>query len=132
MIAILSRRLAMQALLALIISRNLAPPSFADSGSDDSDNDSDSDNESDDQDQDEHDDLDSSGREQKEIRDAVAGSKAVSLSKLLEHIKRSYDGEVLDIRLRSQKGNYFYAIKMISTAGRIFRLQLNAQTLAKF
>lgn len=129
----LSRRLALNLLLGLLASPALCLPGYADGGG--GDDSSSGSGDSDNGDRDDHDDDDeqneTSDREQKEIRDAVEAKKSVPLAKLLSHVRLNYDGEILDVRFRKSSGNYFYFVKMLSPAGRIFILKLDAKTLAK-
>lgn len=129
MTAKLSRRFAFQLMFGLLACSAMPSSSYADGGDDD--NSGGGDESDDDRDENNDDDNDNDDREQKEIREAARGANVTSLGKLLKHVRSNFQGEILDVRLRKKKGNYFYSIKMLSPAGRIFNVKLDAKTLAK-
>jgi hypothetical protein len=66
--------------------------------------------------------------EQDQALEAVRSGEAQPLAKLLPRIERRYRSRVIDASLRRAKGVLVYDLKMLSDAGRIFRVSVNAVT----
>lgn len=93
------------------------------SGSDDSDDDDDDDDNSDD----DHD----VGSEARLAREAVSHGDAVSLRRLMKHLKTNYPGRVLDVDLKRIGSAFQYRVKILQTNGKVTRLHLDAVTLRR-
>lgn len=86
----------------------------------------------DDDDDDDDSDDDSGGRRDNDhdrAIKAVKRGKAVSLTKLRDHLSQNYPGKVLDVSLRRSSGDYFYNVRILAKGNRLRVLSLNALTL---
>jgi uncharacterized membrane protein YkoI len=73
-------------------------------------------------------------RSQNEISNAanaVKSGKAVSLRKLMSHVKANYGGKVLDVKLNRGLFRYSYRVKHLGSNGRLQTLRLDALSLKK-
>lgn len=66
--------------------------------------------------------------EQDQALRAVRSGAARPLAELLPGIEERYRGQVIDAALRQSKGALVYDLKLISEAGHIFRVSINAMT----
>jgi uncharacterized membrane protein YkoI len=101
------------------------------SGSSNSGSGKDSEEDSDDSDDDSDEDEDAriGSLEASAAKAAVSAGKAVSLTKLIEFIKRNYPGKILDVDLKRSSGRYQYRIKILQVTGKVVKLRLDAMTL---
>ena len=60
--------------------------------------------------------------------DAVSQGKALPLRTLIPQIERKYHGRVIDAALRREGRKLVYALKMLSPAGRVFVVAIDAAT----
>lgn len=85
----------------------------------------------DDHDDDDDDDGDDDDSEADEAKSAVGEGRAVSMRRLLQHLKQNYPGRVLDVDLKRSSGRYHYRVKVLQPSGRVLRLRLDAVTLQR-
>jgi uncharacterized membrane protein YkoI len=127
-----------------LLSSTMAQPSYADGNDKENNERGETEKSGKDQDNDDDDNSGSSAgqnnqgtnqvsteNEQERIRKAAKADEAVPLERLLSHVSKLYPGVVLDLHLRRSKSIYVYSVKMLSPAGRIFRLKLNAKSLVE-
>ncbi len=82
-------------------------------------------------DDDDDDDGDDDDSEADEAKSAVGEGRAVSMRRLLQHLKQNYPGRVLDVDLKRSSGRYHYRVKVLQPSGRVLRLRLDAVTLQR-
>jgi hypothetical protein len=62
---------------------------------------------------------------------AVNSGEAVSLQKLVAHLKAKYPGRILSVSLTRRFGSYVYKVRVLGEKNKIMRLTLDAKTLAR-
>jgi hypothetical protein len=62
---------------------------------------------------------------------AVSHGEAVSLNKLLNHIKATYEGAVINVELVRLQGRYFYKVKILTSDNTLRVVQLDALKLTE-
>jgi hypothetical protein len=68
---------------------------------------------------------------QNQVRDVVQSGKAVSLPLVLAYMDNYYQGQVLDIKLRSSLFGYYYDVKYLDASNHLLTVALDAKTLTK-
>lgn len=61
-------------------------------------------------------------------RAAVQAGEVMPLAALLEGLKRSHPGEVLEVELEREDGRWVYEIKLLQPDGQLLKLELDART----
>jgi uncharacterized membrane protein YkoI len=61
-------------------------------------------------------------------RAAVQAGAVLPLATVLERLKRSHPGQVLEVELEQEGGRWAYEIKLLQADGQLLRLQLDAST----
>ena len=61
-------------------------------------------------------------------RHAVQSGQIRPLSEVLDALKKSHPGQVLEVELEQDDGQWLYEIKLLQTDGRLIKLKVNART----
>jgi hypothetical protein len=66
--------------------------------------------------------------EQAEVRQAVASGEAQSLGDIIPALHKAAPGRILNISFRPGSGGYIYVFAVLTNAGRIFDVSVDAKT----
>ena len=61
-------------------------------------------------------------------RRAVEAGQVLPLPAVLEHLQRAVPGQVLEVELEQEGGRWIYEIKLITPAGQLTKVKLDART----
>jgi uncharacterized membrane protein YkoI len=61
-------------------------------------------------------------------RAAVQAGDVLPLATVLERLKRSHPGQVLEVELEQEDGRWVYEIKLLQADGQLLKLELDART----
>lgn len=61
-------------------------------------------------------------------RAAVQAGQVLPLATVLQRLQRSHPGQVLEVELEREHGQWVYEIKLLQDGGRLLRLELDAAT----
>jgi uncharacterized membrane protein YkoI len=68
------------------------------------------------------------GGDHDRARDALQASEALPLATLLEQLRRSHPGQVLDIEIDQEDGRLIYEVKLLHNNGQLLKLEIDAAT----
>ena len=60
-------------------------------------------------------------------RQAVAAGEVLPLRTILERIEREYPGQIMEVELDREKGEWLYEIKVLRKNGALVKLKINAR-----
>ena len=60
-------------------------------------------------------------------RQAVAAGEVLPLRTILERIEREYPGQVMEVELEREKGEWVYEVKVLRKNGVLVKLKINAR-----
>jgi len=61
-------------------------------------------------------------------RAAVRAGEVLPLHVVLERVAREHPGNVLEVELEREKGQWFYELKILQSGGSLLRLKVDART----
>lgn len=67
-------------------------------------------------------------REQDAVREALRRGEILSLSKILAIASEKVPGDVLKVELEREDGTLIYEVEVLTSAGRVRELKINART----
>lgn len=68
------------------------------------------------------------GDDHDRARDAVQASEVLPLATLLEQLRRSHPGQVLEIEFDREDGRLIYEVKLLHANGQLLKLEIDAAT----
>jgi Peptidase propeptide and YPEB domain len=68
------------------------------------------------------------GGDHERARDALQASEVLPLATLLEQLRRSHPGQVLEIEIDREDGRLIYEVKLLHANGQLLKLELDAAT----
>jgi Peptidase propeptide and YPEB domain len=68
------------------------------------------------------------GGDHDRARDAVQASEVLPLATLLEQLRRSHPGQVLEIEFDREDGRLIYEVKLLHANGQLLKLEIDAAT----
>lgn len=74
--------------------------------------------------------ADDDGDDHDRARRAVSEGKALPLTDILAMLRPSLDGEVIEVELEQKGGRLLYELKVLSPAGRVREIYVDAATAA--
>lgn len=60
-------------------------------------------------------------------RQAVAAGEVLPLRTILERIEREYPGQIMEVELDREKGEWLYEVKVLRKNGALVKLKINAR-----
>ena len=63
-------------------------------------------------------------------RQAVTSGQVLPLHTVLERLEREHPGQVLEVELEQDDGQWIYEVKLLQNDGRLVRIKLDARTAA--
>lgn len=67
-------------------------------------------------------------RDHDRARAALKAGEVLSLQEVLDKVKQSHPGEVLEVELEREGGRWVYELKVLQIGGRLLRLDVDAKT----
>jgi len=61
-------------------------------------------------------------------RAAVQAGEVLALPAVLEQLRRSHPGQVLEVELEREDGRWLYEVKLLQADGQLLKLELDART----
>lgn len=72
--------------------------------------------------------ADSKDADHDRARNALQAGEVMPLKSLLAQVERSHPGQVLEVELEQEHGQWVYEFKLLQANGRLLRLDLDART----
>lgn len=72
--------------------------------------------------------ADSKDADHDRARSALQAGEVLPLKSLLTQLERSHPGQVLEVELEQEQGQWVYEFKLLQANGRLLRLDLDART----
>lgn len=70
----------------------------------------------------------SDSRDHERARAAVEAGQILPLPALLERLRRTHPGQVLELELERENGRWIYEVKLLQANGQLLKLELDAAT----
>ncbi len=67
-------------------------------------------------------------RDHERARAAVQAGEVLPLQTLLERLRRTHPGQVLELELEREDGRWIYEVKLLQADGQLLKLELDAAT----